>query len=137
VDFWACDALALPFPAGTFGTIAALNVLDCVPSPHDLLDSLPLLLAKRGTAFLSTPHDWSTAATPVESWLGGHSQRGPEGGASEPVLRALLTPGAHPASLDGLEILAEEPDVSWHVRMHDRAVMEYRSHLMVVRNVGG
>jgi SAM-dependent methyltransferase/uncharacterized protein YbaR (Trm112 family) len=135
VDFWACDALALPFPAGTFATIAALNVLDCVPSPHDLLDSLPRLLAKKGKAILSTPHDWSTAATPVESWLGGHSQRGPEAGASEPMLRALLTPGAHPASIDGLEILAEEPDVPWHVRMHDRAIMEYRSHLLVARNV--
>jgi SAM-dependent methyltransferase/uncharacterized protein YbaR (Trm112 family) len=131
VDFWACDALALPFSAGTFGTVVALNVLDCVQSPHDLLVSLPRLLAKKGKAILSTPYDWSLAATPVEAWLGGHSQRGPGAGASEPVLRALLTRGAHPASIEGLEILAEDSNVPWRVRMHDRAVMEYRADLVV------
>jgi SAM-dependent methyltransferase/uncharacterized protein YbaR (Trm112 family) len=133
VDFWACDALALPFPAGTFGAVVALNVLDCVQSPHDLLSSLPRLLAKNGKAILSTPYDWSPAATPVEAWLGGHSQRGPDAGASEPVLRALLTPGAHPASIDGLEVVAEDADVPWRVRMHDRAILEYRAHLIVAK----
>ncbi|HEX7183665.1 MAG TPA: methyltransferase domain-containing protein [Thermoanaerobaculia bacterium] len=133
VDFWACDALALPFPSGTFGMIVTLNVLDCVQSPHDLLASLPRLLSDRGRAILSTPYDWAPAATPVEAWLGGHSQRGENAGASEPVLRALLTPGAHPASVEGLSILAEEPSLSWRVRMHERAVMEYRVDLVVTR----
>lgn len=141
VDFWACDALALPFAAGTFGLIAALNVLDCVQSPHDLLASLPRLLTDQGRAILSTPYDWSPAATPVEAWLGGHSQRGDTAGASEPVLRALLTPGAHPASIEGLSILAEEPSLSWRVRMHERAAMEYRVDLVVAargsRRAGG
>jgi SAM-dependent methyltransferase len=131
VDFWACDALALPFPPDTFGTVVALNVLDCVQSPHDLLTSLPHLLSKKGKAILSTPYDWSLSATPVEAWLGGHSQRGPGAGASEPVLRALLTPGAHPVSIEGLEILAEDSNIPWRVRMHDRAVMEYRADLVV------
>lgn len=131
VDFWACDALALPFPAGTFGTVVALNVLDCVQSPHDLLASLPPLLAANGKTILSTPYDWSPAATPMEAWLGGHSQRGTGAGASEPVLRALLTPGAHPASIKGLKILAEDSSIPWRVRLHGRAVMEYRTDLIV------
>ena len=33
VDFWACDAAALPFPAGTFSLAVNMNVLDCVSSP--------------------------------------------------------------------------------------------------------
>ena len=131
VDFWACDALALPFPPGTFAAVLGLNVLDCVQSPHDLLAALPRLLAPGGKAILSTPYDWSPNATPVEAWLGGHSQRGETAGASEPVLRALLTPGAHPASIEGLRIVAEEPSLPWRVRLHERAVMEYRVDLMV------
>jgi SAM-dependent methyltransferase/uncharacterized protein YbaR (Trm112 family) len=128
VDFWACDALALPFPAGSFGTVAALNVLDCVQAPHDLLASIPRLLVPGGKTILSTPYDWSPSATPVEAWLGGHSQRGPGAGASEPVLRALLTPGAHPAAIAGLEILGEDLDIPWSVRLHDRAAICYRVH---------
>jgi SAM-dependent methyltransferase len=106
-------------------------VLDCVQSPHDLLSALPRLLAPGGKAILSTPYDWSPAATPVEAWLGGHSQRGETAGASEPVLRALLTPGAHPASLDKLRVIAEESSLPWRVRLHERAVMEYRVDLVV------
>ncbi len=136
VDFWACDAMALPFPPGTFAAVVGLNVLDCVQSPHDLLAALPRLLVPGGKAILSTPYDWSPAATPVEAWLGGHSQRGETAGASEPVLRALLTPGAHPASLDGLRVIAEESYIPWRVRLHERAVMEYRVDLLVAEQNG-
>ena len=76
VDFWAVDAIDLPFNEGTFAAVVALNVLDCVASPHDLLASLPRLLEPGGKAILSTPYDWSPRATPIEAWLGGHSQRG-------------------------------------------------------------
>lgn len=133
VDFWACDALALPFPTGTFAAVVGLNVLDCVQSPHDLLASLPRLLVDGGKTILSTPYDWSPNATPIEAWLGGHSQRGENAGASEPVLRGLLTPGAHPAAIEGLKILAEEPSLPWRVRLHDRAVMEYRAQVVAVK----
>lgn len=132
VDFWGCDAVDLPFPAGTFAAVVALNVLDCVASPHDLLASLPRLLKPGGKAILSTPYDWSPRATPIEAWLGGHSQRGENAGASEPVLRALLTPGAHPASIEGLRIVAEERDLPWRVRMYERSSVEYRVDLVVV-----
>ncbi|HKI00438.1 MAG TPA: methyltransferase domain-containing protein [Thermoanaerobaculia bacterium] len=132
VDFWLADAAGLPFPAGTFAAVVGLNVLDCVASPHDLLAALPRLLAPGGKAILSTPYDWSPRATPVEAWIGGHSQRGEHQGASEPVLRALLTPGAHPASIEGLRIVAEEADIPWRVRMHERSSVEYRVDLVVV-----
>lgn len=132
VDFWLADAAGLPFPAGTFAAVVGLNVLDCVASPHDLLAALPRLLAPGGKAILSTPYDWSPHATPVEAWIGGHSQRGEHEGASEPVLRALLTPGAHPASVEGLRIVAEEAEIPWRVRMHERSSVEYRVDLVVV-----
>ncbi|HEX6903550.1 MAG TPA: methyltransferase domain-containing protein [Thermoanaerobaculia bacterium] len=131
VDFWLCDAIDLPFQEGTFAAIVGLNVLDCVTDPHALLASLPRLLRPRGKAILSTPYDWSPRATPLGSWIGGHSQRGENAGASEPVLRALLTPGGHPASIEGLRIVAEETSIPWRVRMHERSSVEYRVDLVV------
>ncbi|HTQ78916.1 MAG TPA: methyltransferase domain-containing protein, partial [Thermoanaerobaculia bacterium] len=135
VDFWTADATALPFPDSTFSAIVALNVLDCVPSPYDLLAALPRLLVPGGKALFTCPYDWSAGATPVEAWLGGHSQRGPAHGASEPPLRALLSPGAHPASLPGVRILAEEESLPWRVRLHERSTIEYRLHLVVVEKL--
>lgn len=132
VDFWAADATALPFRDGAFAGIVALNVLDCLRTPYDFLAALPRLLAPGGKALLTCPYDWSPGATPVEAWIGGHSQRGPSRGASEPALRALLTPGAHPAAISGLRIVAEEESIPWRVRLHDRSAVEYRVHLIVV-----
>jgi SAM-dependent methyltransferase len=136
VDFWACDALALPFSKDTFGLAVAINVLDCVASPHDFLQSLRHVLRPGGAAVLSTPYDWSAGVTAVEAWIGGHSQRGPDRGASEPFLRSLLTPGAHPQCVDGLRITGEIADVPWHARLHDRSTVTYGVHLLAVQASG-
>jgi len=132
VDFWACDALALPFRESGFGTAIGLNVLDCLNSPRDFLDRLSCMLSPGGAAVISTPYDWSTGATPVEAWIGGHSQRGPDQGASEPFLRALLTDGAHPQSVAGLKILGEIADFPWQARLHDRSVVSYAAHILAL-----
>ena len=131
VDFWACDATAFPFEDNQFAAAVSLNLLDCVHSPLEFLTSLAAVLRNDCPAVLSSPYDWSVSATPAESWLGGHSQRGPDAGASEPVLRRLLTPGS-PQSIPGLRLIAES-DADWHVRLHERSVVSYKSHLVVAR----
>lgn len=128
VDFWACDALALPFAEGQWPLAVCLNVLDCVAGPAELLAELRRIVRPEGHAVLACPYDWSTGATPVEGWLGGHSQRGPQRGASEPVLRQLLAHG-------GWEIAAERDGFDWRVRLHDRAAMHYRVHSVHARAV--
>ena len=130
-----CDALALPFVPGSFGLAVGLNVLDCVASPRDFLESLSGLLRPGGSALLSTPYDWSPAATPFEAWIGGHSQRGPDGGASEPFLRTLLTFGAHPQSVRGLKITGEIERQPWHVRLHERSGVDYDVHIVAAESV--
>jgi SAM-dependent methyltransferase/uncharacterized protein YbaR (Trm112 family) len=130
VDFWACDALALPFGDRAFGRVVGLNVLDCVASPADLLARVARLLRPGGTALLSTPYDWSPAATAPQAWLGGHSQRGAGEGASEPLLRSLLRGGGHPMEIDALRLLAETEHFPWHARLHDRAVVSYDVHVI-------
>lgn len=131
VDFWACDALALPFVPGAADLAAALNLLDCVAEPRRLLAGLAEAVRPGGRVLLATPYDWSTRATPVETWIGGHSQRAGHGGAGEPFLRALLRDGAHARSVAGLRLL-DEADLPWQTRLHDRSTMLYRAHLLAL-----
>lgn len=133
VDFWVCDTSALPFAPATFAAAVSLNVLDCVSSPLDMLGSLAKVLKPGAPLVLSTPYDWSGAATTPGAWIGGHSNRAPGGGASEPILRALLTPGAHPASVRGLRLTGEAEHVPWHVRTHDRSMTTYDVHVVSAR----
>ncbi len=132
VDFWACDALALPFAAAGFDLVAALNLLDCVAAPAQLLSALAASLTPGGHLLLATPYDWSPRATPPETWIGGHSQRAAHGGAGEPFLRTLLTEGAHPRSAAGLRLCGEEAGFPWATRLHARASVAYRSHLLAL-----
>jgi SAM-dependent methyltransferase/uncharacterized protein YbaR (Trm112 family) len=133
VDFWACDVAALPFADGAFAAATLLNVIDCARSPRDVLVETARVLAPGAPAVITSPYDWSAAATPIETWLGGHSQRGPTHGASADVLRALLTPSGHPAAVDGLRLESEIDEVPWHVRLHDRSTVGYAVHLAVAR----
>ncbi len=135
VDFWACDVAALPFADGTFAAASILNVIDCARAPREVLVEATRVLAPAAPAVICSPYDWSAAATPIETWLGGHSQRGPTHGTSAEVLRALLTPGGHPAAVDGLRLESEIDDVPWHVRLHDRSTVGYAVHLAVARKV--
>jgi len=135
VDFWACDVAALPFEDGRFAAATMLNLIDCVRAPRDVLVEAARVLAPGAAAVVTSPYDWSAAATPIGTWLGGHSQRGPTHGASADVLRALLTPSGHPAAVPGLCLESEVDEVPWHVRLHDRSTVGYAVHLVAARKV--
>jgi len=126
VDFWACDAAALPFSGPAADLCVALNLLDCVPEPARLIASLATATRPGGHVLLATPYDWSTRATPIESWLGGHSQRASHAGAAEAFFQAQIAPG-------GLELIAEDRDWPWHTRLHARSTVQYRTHLTALR----
>ena len=53
VDFWACDALALPFAPGAADLAVALNLLDCVSEPRRLLAGLAEVVRPRRPACCS------------------------------------------------------------------------------------
>jgi len=133
VDFWACDGTSLPFADESFSLAASLNVIDCVQSPYDHLKELGRILRPNGGALVSAPYDWNVNATPVEAWLGGHSQRSESQGASEVMLRSLLAGGEHPYAIQELELVSESEGVPWTLRLHDRSFMNYQVHLLVVR----
>ncbi|KRT56427.1 class I SAM-dependent methyltransferase [endosymbiont of Ridgeia piscesae] len=135
VDFWACDALELPFADATFGLAVGLQLVDSVNSPTALLEETARSLRSSGAMIMATPYDWSPAVTPLESWIGGHSQRGSNAGAAEPLLRSLLTPEAHPQSVKGMQLTNEITNFPWHTRIHDRSIMQYRAHLVTALSV--
>jgi SAM-dependent methyltransferase/uncharacterized protein YbaR (Trm112 family) len=133
VDFWVCDATALPFTKESFSLGVSLNVLDCVGSPYDHLKELARILKHKAGAIVTTPYDWTANATSVESWIGGHSQRSESRGASEIVLRSLLAGGGHPNAIEELELVSETSDMPWNLRLHDRSLVKYMVHMIVVR----
>jgi len=133
-DFWACDICALPFADQSFGMAVGLNTLDCVHSPYDHLRETERILTSGGKAILSTPYDWSESAAPVESWIGGHSQRSAGRGDSRNMVRTLLNGSEKPHShqLKHLRIVSEICDVPWSVRIHERSAMQYAVHMLIL-----
>jgi SAM-dependent methyltransferase/uncharacterized protein YbaR (Trm112 family) len=128
MSFWCCDVGNLPFADASCSGALSLNVLDCVPSPLQHVMEMGRLLAPDAQALLSSPYDWSANATPLEQWLGGHSQRGPAHGSSAAELRRVL------ATIDGgLHIEAEQDRVPWRVYVNERASMDYAVHLLRLR----
>lgn len=131
VDFWACDALALPFTNGTFHFINALNVFDVIPSPKHLLLSIGNALAEKGQTLLSTPYDWSPPV-PMHNWIGGKGRPGKRAGESEHLLRQILTAGNLPA-LKNITIVGEIESHPWHVRVHSRRTALYDVHVIACK----
>lgn len=125
-DVWICDAAALPFAGGNFACALGMNVLDCLADPRGGLAELDRILAPEGEALLSIPFDWTAAATPVENWLGGHSQRGPHKGDAEAIIDLLLAEG--PMAAGKLRRKPQTIEIPWHVRLHERACMHYHAY---------
>lgn len=134
VDFWACDASALPFENEHFNFISALNVLDVVNSPMTFLKSVNDVLTTNGGLLLSTPYDW-TPPVPMQNWLGGHAQRRPHKGSSETVLRNSLSMEQN--SPLNLTITAEIEHHPWQLRVHNRHMATYDTHIIACKKLPG
>jgi len=133
VDFWYADATALPFADGIADGALSLNVLDAVQWPVLHLHELGRVLADGGRAVLASPYEWTGGVTPLEGWLGGHSQRGPLAGSSAAELRRLLARDERPGGAPSLFIDAERDDVGWTMTMHERARVTYALDMVRVR----
>jgi SAM-dependent methyltransferase len=132
-DVWICDVQALPFAPETFALAVGLNVVDCLGDPRLGLAELGSALKPGAETLLSIPFDWTANVTPIENWIGGHSQRGPHEGNAEPILDLLLGDSPMAAGL----LRREKParDIPWHVRLHERSCMHYQAHLLAARRV--
>ena len=134
VSFWACDASALPFPNARFDGAVSFNVVDCVVSPVTHLAELGRLLRPGAPALLTTPYDWTAGVTPVQGWIGGHSQRSDSGGDDIREMRRLLGDNSPEELGIRLRLEADRERVPWRVRIHGRSSMDYQVHLVVARS---
>lgn len=122
VDFWIADALSPPLAPASVGTLIAFNVLDCVSAPSRLLSELVDLLGPAGAAAIATPFDWAPHATPEAGWL-----------TATQVMSTLFAQTAPDAANAKVVLAAIPEDISWRVRLHDRAVIKYWTHLIALR----
>jgi SAM-dependent methyltransferase/uncharacterized protein YbaR (Trm112 family) len=137
VDFWACDAMALPLDDASVDGVVSFNVADCIASPLAHLMEIGRVLRPGAEVALTTPYDWAENVTPLEAWIGGHSQRGPSAGEGTAEMRRVLS-DRMPAGADaGLRLFAEREAVPWHVYVHARASMHYQVHAIAARRVAG
>ncbi|GIW73383.1 MAG: hypothetical protein KatS3mg102_2925 [Planctomycetota bacterium] len=90
VRFVVGDALALPFPAGSFALVLALNLLDRVGEPRRLLAELARVTAPGGMLLVGSPYTWLEEFTPRPHWLGGlRDERGQARRGAQAVREAL------------------------------------------------
>lgn len=124
VDFWVCDAHDLPLADATFAQAISLNTLDSVHAPVTLLQSIARIVRPGGRITIALPFDWSSHVTPIEGWLGGHSQRASHEARGDEILRRIFA--AQSPGLERLKIHREQDDLEWVVRNHDRSKTVYR-----------
>ncbi len=136
VSFWCCDVSVLPFANDAFAGALSLNVIDSVVAPRAHLEEIRRVVEPAGTAVICSPYEWTAQATPVEQWIGGHSQRGPTGGTSEPAMRQLLSSEWEAGSGPAWRIEAERDNVPWFLSTHERSVVEYRLHMLRLGHAG-
>jgi hypothetical protein len=130
-DIWICDILSPPFADETFALVIGMNVFDCLGDPRRGLVEIDRIIVQGGELLLTVPFDWSAAVTPIEGWIGGHSQRGPHRGSGEAILDHLLSDG--PLAAGTLRRKSSTAEIPWHVRLHERSCMNYQTYGIAAR----
>lgn len=115
--FVCADVLDPPLVPGAFDRVVALNVLDSVANPRQLLAVADRLCAPGGELILSSPYAWQSNVMPDEHRL----------------------PGVDPAAtlrdlLEGYRI-EDEDDLPWVLRRDARCSQHYRVHFVRARKL--
>jgi uncharacterized protein YbaR (Trm112 family)/SAM-dependent methyltransferase len=116
------DALDPPLVPGVYDRVVALNLIDAVPSPRQLLAVADGLCARGGEIVLSSPYAWQDAIVPPAEQLGGASP------AAE--VAAILREGR---GLGRPYMIEEEAELPWILRRDARTVVTYSIHYIRAR----
>ena len=116
------EAMDPPLVPQSFDRVVALNLLDAVPYPLQILAVVDGLCAPGGEVILSAPYAWQSSIVADEHRFGGADP-----GAD---LRRRLVEG------DGLEAryaIEDDCDVPWTLRRDARSAVVYRVHWLRAR----
>jgi SAM-dependent methyltransferase len=120
---WLCgDALDPPLLPQQFDRVVALNLLDSVKRPPQLLSVLDGLCAPGGEILLSSPYAWQTGVVDEDARLGGAN---PAHDIAE-----LLQTGRNLSARYEIE---EQAELSWTLRKDARTAVSYRVHYLRAR----
>jgi SAM-dependent methyltransferase/uncharacterized protein YbaR (Trm112 family) len=116
------DALDPPLVPGWFDRVVALNLVDNVSQPRQLLAVMDGLCAPGGELILASPYIWVSGTTAEDARLGGADP------AAELV--RILTTGD---GLGAAYTIEDEAELPWTLRRERRASISYRVHYLRVR----
>ena len=107
------DALDPPLVHGFYDRVVALNLLDSVPDPLQLLAVIDGLCAPGGEVILASPYAWQASTTPI--------------GGADPAaaVAAHLTECGY--------VIEDEALVPWHLRRNAHCALTYRTHYIRAR----
>ncbi|CAN5828764.1 hypothetical protein BH11MYX2_BH11MYX2_38000 [soil metagenome] len=115
------DALDPPLVPQHFDRVVALNVLDAVPHPRQLLSVMSRLCAPGGELIIASPYQWHDGIVAKEERFGGADP------AAELV--RILTSG----ELGAVYAIEEQAEVPWELRRNARSTITFRSHYVRAR----
>ena len=116
------DALDPPLIPGVYGRVLALNLLDSVHDPRQLLGVVDLLCRPGGEIILASPYAWQSGVVDDRHRLGGADPAA--------ALVALLRAGT---GLSGRYVVEDEAELAWPLRRDARTQVTYRTHYLRAR----
>ncbi|MGE5184608.1 MAG: methyltransferase domain-containing protein [Acidobacteriota bacterium] len=116
------DALDPPLVPGMYARVVALNLLDSVRSPRQLLAVVDALCAPGGELILSSPYAWQSEHVADDERFGGADPAA--------ALAHMLRIGA---DLRARYEIVDEADLSWTLRRDARSQVTYRIHYLRAR----
>lgn len=124
VQLICANATDPPLVPGVFGRVVALNLVDSVSRPRQLLSVMDGLCAPGGELILSSPYAWQSTVMDEDERLGGADPAG--------ALATILRNG------DGLGAryeIEDEAELAWSLRRDARSVVNYRTHYLRARKL--
>jgi 2-polyprenyl-3-methyl-5-hydroxy-6-metoxy-1,4-benzoquinol methylase len=118
------DALDPPLVPGVFGRVVALNLLDAVASPRQLLSVLDGLCRPGGEIIVSSPYAWQSSV------MADHERLGERDPAAD--VAALLRSGSEFAARYEIE---DEAELPWTLRRDSRSAASYSIHYLRARKM--
>jgi SAM-dependent methyltransferase/uncharacterized protein YbaR (Trm112 family) len=118
------DALDPPLVPGAFGRVVALNLLDSVASPRQLLSVIDGLCQPGGEVIVSSPYAWQSSAMAEHERFGGRDP------AAD--LAAAFRDGT---GLGARYRIEDQADLPWTLRRDARSAASYLIHYVRARKM--
>jgi uncharacterized protein YbaR (Trm112 family)/SAM-dependent methyltransferase len=116
------DALDPPLLPDVFDRVIALNLLDSVAHPRQLLSVIDGLCAMGGEIIVSSPYAWQSSVLHEHERFGGADPAA--------ALRTLLAEGT---GLRARYRIEDDSEISWTLRRDARSSVTYRTHYLRAR----